>query len=200
MYTQQWIDEYLEPEEHEVRPRKPIPIRSKSEFLPAVFEFEAIENETPEPKSPAVEADAVASLKIHPHIAQAEVDDVVRLVEIDSTTPPASDSCAETLCHPALVMDTNWSALDHQESHTSNRIENERSSAAKKRTVERLDKEITPIRVPHRRSVTNEHMALVRPKTPVKRSKHPGFWIGCAMGSAAAAVLLLAVRFAVGTM
>src|SRR5256885_516947 len=34
LYTQQWIDEYLDPQEQHEKLRRPIPIRARSEFLP----------------------------------------------------------------------------------------------------------------------------------------------------------------------
>jgi hypothetical protein len=200
MYTQQWIDEYLEPEEIEERPRKPIPIRSKSEFLPAVFEFETLESESLAPEDQFSECAAEVRLDVPARAAQHEVDDVVRLIEIDSADQPVSDNCAETLCHPVLKPDTHWPAAEFEESVIQGRIANEARSKDKKHTIESKVKDVSPIRVPRRSAQPNAIAARPPSKLATKKVKHPGFWIGCAMGSAAAAVLLMAIRFAVGTM
>lgn len=159
LYTQQWIDDYLDPEEQRERPRRPIPIRARSEFLPSMFDVSIEERE-------------------------ADRRDV-------SHSPS----------------DTNETLVFQFPSSIEQPIESAASQS--QRAVQILSApNAPPLRQPTVESLPFERSSKRRPWSPANRrpavvnedGDRRGFIFGCLLGSAAAAVLLLAVRFAVGTL
>jgi len=200
MYTQQWIDEFLEPEEISERPRKPIPVRTTSEFLPSVFEFDSIESETLVAEDDCMSERDSRPTAIITHRALKSAKDSVRLIEIESTRGTDGDPCAETLCHAESRMNAPTIETSDHVLQLSMSSEADTPPVISKKAAQPKPEVIRP----RRNSSPRLPLRAAKLNSPTQsRSILPrriGFWIGCAMGSAAAAVLLMAIRFAVGTM
>ncbi len=150
--TRQMIQEYLEPELLESQPRRHIPIRARSEFLPSVMEL--------------ADVSVAAAFAHEPSDRRAE--------EESTATPPAIPVIKPKRTAPPVE------------------------------SRERTWKDVV-IRFPGRSEAsTNPTKPPAAPpvfQPPVDEPfRITGFLLGCAMGSVAAALVLLVARIAIGVL